>query len=70
MIQLTTEVVSVMAELANFIDNDDHVIASINFYGWLKEDSDQATEFSEIWHLRREMNGSDANWMIVGIQQP
>ncbi len=66
----TTEVVSVMAELANFIDNDDHVIASINFYGWLKENSDQATEFSEIWHLRREMNGTDANWMIVGIQQP
>lgn len=66
----TTEVVSVMAELANFIDNDDHVIASINFYGWLKEDSDQTTEFSEIWHLRREMNGSDANWVIVGIQQP
>lgn len=66
----TTEVVSVMAELANFIDNDDHVIASINFYGWLKEDSDQTTEFSEIWHLRREMNGAEANWVIVGIQQP
>ncbi|WP_428034057.1 Tim44 domain-containing protein [Amphritea sp.] len=66
----TTEVVSVMAELANFIDNDDHVIASINFYGWLKEDSDETTEFSEIWHLRREMNTADANWVIVGIQQP
>lgn len=65
-----TEVVSVMAEMANFIDNDDHVIASINFYGWLKEDSDQTTEFSEIWHLRRDMDGADANWIIVGIQQP
>lgn len=65
-----TEVVSVMAELANFIDNDDHVIASINFYGWLKEDSDETTEFSEIWHLRREMNGDSSDWVIVGIQQP
>jgi len=65
-----TEVVSVMAEMANFIDNDDHVIASINFYGWLKEDSDQTTEFSEIWHLRRDMSEADASWMIVGIQQP
>ncbi|MDO6562922.1 TIM44-like domain-containing protein [Amphritea sp. 1_MG-2023] len=65
-----TEVVSVMAELANFIDNGDHVIASINFYGWLKEDTQEATEFSEIWHLRREMNGSDTNWVIEGIQQP
>jgi predicted lipid-binding transport protein (Tim44 family) len=66
----TTEVVSVMAELANFIDNGDHVIASINFYGWLKEDNDQTTEFSEIWHLQRDMNGAEANWIIVGIQQP
>ncbi|MBU2965416.1 TIM44-like domain-containing protein [Amphritea sp. 2_MG-2023] len=65
-----TEVVSVMAELANFIDNGDHVIASINFYGWLKEDSDETTEFSEIWHLRRDMDGADTNWVIVGIQQP
>lgn len=65
-----TEVVSVMAELANFIDNDDHVIASINFYGWLKEDSDETTEFSEIWHLRREMSGENSDWIIVGIQQP
>lgn len=65
-----TEVISVMAELANFIDNDDHVIASINFYGWLKEDSDETTEFSEIWHLRREMSGDSSDWVIVGIQQP
>lgn len=65
-----TEVVSVMAELANFIDNGDHVVASINFYGWLKEDSDETTEFSEIWHLRRDMDGADTNWVIVGIQQP
>lgn len=65
-----TEVVSVMAELANFIDNGDHVIASINFYGWLKEDNVEATEFSEIWHLRRDMDSAEANWVIVGIQQP
>lgn len=65
-----TEVVSVMAEMANFIDNDDHVIASVNFYGWLKEDSDETTEFSEIWHLRREMSGDNSDWVIVGIQQP
>ena len=66
-----TEVVSVMAELVNFIDNKDHVIASVNFYGWLREDEGgETSEFSEIWHLRREMGEQPGNWMIVGIQQP
>ena len=65
-----TEVVSVMAEMANFIDNGDHVIATINFYGWMKEDSDQTTEFSELWHLMRDMSQENADWMIVGIEQP
>jgi predicted lipid-binding transport protein (Tim44 family) len=65
-----TEVVSVMAELAGFIDNKDHVVASINFYGWLKEDSDQTTEFSEVWHLMRDMSVENADWVIVGIEQP
>jgi predicted lipid-binding transport protein (Tim44 family) len=65
-----TEVVSVMAELASFIDNKDHVVASINFYGWLKEDSDQTTEFNEVWHLMRDMSVENADWVIVGIEQP
>lgn len=65
-----TEVVSVMAELVNFIDNHDHVVASLNFYGWLREDeSGETTEFSEIWHLRREMGEQPGNWIIVGIEQ-
>ncbi|WP_136680068.1 TIM44-like domain-containing protein [Neptunomonas sp. XY-337] len=66
-----TDVVSVMAELINFIDKQDHVIASIHFYGWIKESQDaQATEFSEIWHLSRDMQQENANWFIVGIEQP
>ncbi|MFC6669523.1 Tim44 domain-containing protein [Marinobacterium aestuariivivens] len=65
-----TEVVSVMAELANFIDNGDHVVVSLNFYGWLKEDSDQTTEFNEVWHLTRDSSVPNADWIIVGIEQP
>ncbi|GGO82763.1 preprotein translocase subunit Tim44 [Marinobacterium nitratireducens] len=65
-----TEVVSVMAELANFIDQGNQVVASLNFYGWLKEDSDQTTEFNEVWHLTRDMSVPDADWIIVGIEQP
>ncbi len=65
-----TEVVSVMAELVNFIDNHEHVIASVNFYGWLREtEGGEATEFSEIWHLKREMGEQPGNWIIVGIEQ-
>lgn len=65
-----TEVVSVMAEVVNFIDNQSHVIASINFYGWLREDeTGETTEFSEIWHLRRDMGEQPGNWIIVGIEQ-
>lgn len=67
----TTEVVSVMSELINFIDEKDHVVASIHFYGWLKESADQsATEFSEVWHLTRDMTVENAHWFIVGIEQP
>ncbi len=69
--QQHTEVVSVMSELINFIDNQDHVVASINFYGWLKESGDQQTsEFNEIWHLTRNMAEENASWHIVGIEQP
>ena len=64
-----TEVVSVMAELANFTDNGDHVVATINFYGWLREDGHETAEFSELWHLSRDMTQPNADWMIVGIQQ-
>lgn len=67
----TTEVDSVMADLINFIDEKDQVIVSINFYGWLREDEQSGlSEFSEIWHLSRDMSVENADWFIVGIEQP
>lgn len=66
-----TRVESVMAELINFIDQSDQVIASIHFYGWIIENGQsQPTEFSEIWHLSRDMTEENAHWYIVGIEQP
>lgn len=66
-----TEVVSVMAELANFIDEGSQVIVSIHFYGWLREEEQADTaEFSEIWHLSRDRTVENADWFIVGIDQP
>ncbi|MBV1789072.1 TIM44-like domain-containing protein [Marinobacterium sp. D7] len=66
-----TEVVSVMADLINFIDEQSQVIVSLHFYGWLREDEQGGTaEFSEIWHLSRDMTVESADWFIVGIEQP
>jgi predicted lipid-binding transport protein (Tim44 family) len=66
-----TEVVSVMADLINFIDEQHQVIVSLHFYGWLREDEHSGTtEFSEIWHLSRDMSVDNADWFIVGIEQP
>lgn len=64
-----TEVVSVMADMTNFIDQPGEAVVSINFYGWLKEDSDETTEFSETWHLTRDMNREGSDWFIAGIEQ-
>lgn len=66
-----TEVVSVMADLINFIDEGGEVIVSLHFYGWMREDEESGTaEFSEIWHLSRDMSVESADWFIVGIEQP
>lgn len=69
--QQHTAVESVMAELINFIDQGEQVVVSIHFYGWLREDEQSGTtEFSEIWHLVRDMRTENADWLIVGIEQP
>lgn len=68
--QQHTQVDSVMAELVNFIDNGDHVVASIHFYGWIAESGQPTAEFSEIWHLNRDMTREGSDWIIVGIEQP
>ncbi len=64
-----TEVDSVMAELVNFIDKGDHVVASVHFYGWIAESGQPTSEFSEVWHLNRDMQSKGADWKIVGIEQ-
>ncbi|MBR9829893.1 MAG: TIM44-like domain-containing protein [Oceanospirillales bacterium] len=64
-----TEVDSVMAELINFIDENDHVVASIHFYGWISDSGKPTSEFSEIWHLSRDMAQDNADWKVVGIEQ-
>jgi len=68
---LDNEVVSVMAELLGFNEREDRAELSVNFYGWMREGAGaQTTEFNEIWHLSRQLDSADADWFIVGIEQP
>lgn len=65
-----TEVVSVLAELANFQTVDGQYVVSLAFHGWIREnDAQQTTEFSEAWHLTRDEDLSSGNWTLVGIEQ-
>ena len=66
----TTEVVSVLAELANFQTVDGQHVVSVAFHGWIKENNaTQTTEFSEAWHLARDEKHASGNWTLVGIEQ-
>ncbi|MCW8884289.1 MAG: TIM44-like domain-containing protein [Motiliproteus sp.] len=68
---LDNEVVSVMVELLGFNELDNRAELSINFYGWMREGTgEQTTEFNEIWHLNRDTTKAEADWFIVGIEQP
>lgn len=65
------DVVSVMAEILGFQEMDSEAQLSIHFYGWMKEGAGEETsEFSEIWHLTRDTLEPNADWYLVGIEQP
>jgi len=68
---LDNDLVSVMVEIIGFAQEGDEARLSINFYGWMREGAGQeTTEFNEIWHLTRDLSAADADWFIVGLQQP
>lgn len=63
-----TEVLELDAETSTMATEGDYFIVSVRFSGLIKEDSDSAQEFTEIWHIRRLTKG-EGNWQIAGIQQ-
>jgi len=68
--QQKTEVVSCMAELIGFNQGRAETVVSVNFHGWIREQGDeQATEFSEVWHLSRVAAETSVSWVVVGIEQ-
>ena len=65
-----TDVTSVMVELVNFIEEESEAVVSLNFHGWIRENgASDTTEFSEIWHLSRDLTQAESGWTLVGIQQ-
>lgn len=64
-----TDVVTLNAEVLSVVTEGDAHIASVNFSGMIREESDAApAAFSEIWHLEKPLDGR-TGWLISGIQQ-
>ena len=63
-----TEVVRLDAEVLEVVEESNSHIASVHFHGLIREDRQEAAEFSEIWHLVRPTRGG--TWIVAGIQQP
>ena len=59
--QLDGEVLEVVSEGGNHI-------ASVRFFGTLREDNAAPEAFAEVWHLVKPTDGS-RGWAIAGIQQ-
>ena len=64
-----TDVVQLDAELLSLVVEDQRQIASVRYFGQLREDIHNAPQaFEEIWHLSKPTDGS-RGWQVAGIQQ-
>jgi predicted lipid-binding transport protein (Tim44 family) len=65
-----TEVAYLDAELLGVQRDGDNAVASIRFFGGIREEKDGAVEeFSEIWHVVHSWSDANGNWYVAGIQQ-
>ncbi|MDD5175210.1 MAG: Tim44-like domain-containing protein [Sterolibacterium sp.] len=64
-----TDVVQLNAGLLDMSTEGTRQIASVRFYGSIRETANTAPEaFDEVWHLTRPVDAS-SGWVIAGIQQ-
>ena len=63
-----TDVMMLEAVLLEVADEPGREIASIRFYGSIRENGGQAEEFDEIWNLVKPRSGN-GGWLLAGIQQ-
>jgi predicted lipid-binding transport protein (Tim44 family) len=65
-----TEVVSLDASVIEAVVEDDYAIASVRFWGLMRETPGANPEpFDEVWHVRKSMKDRKGSWVIAGIQQ-
>ena len=65
-----TEVVSLEASVVDAVVEDGYEVASVRFWGLLRETPNANPEsFDETWHVRRKQGDRKAPWLIAGIQQ-
>jgi predicted lipid-binding transport protein (Tim44 family) len=63
-----TDVVMLNAEVLEAAEENNRQIVSVRFHGMLREDSEAAMPFDEIWHLSKPVTGNQG-WVVAGIQQ-
>jgi predicted lipid-binding transport protein (Tim44 family) len=64
-----TEVITLDADVVEVVQEGDRYVASVRFYGTLREDGQPTTQpFDEMWHLVKPADGS-SGWLLAGIQQ-
>lgn len=64
-----TDVVTLNAELLEIAEEAGRYIASVRYFGQLREEVDAApADFDEMWHLVKPKDGS-RGWQVAGIQQ-
>ena len=63
-----TDVQHLDAELLEVVTEANQYIASVRFFGTLREDGAAPAPFAEIWHLVKPVSG-ERGWLVAGIQQ-
>lgn len=63
-----TDVQQLDAELLEVVTEGSQHIASVRFFGTLREDKGAPTPFAEVWHLVKPVSG-ERGWQVAGIQQ-
>lgn len=66
---LNTAVDFIDAELLEVVDEGDYSVASVRFFGQIRENDGTPERFDEIWHVQKDLRDAKARWLIAGIQQ-
>jgi predicted lipid-binding transport protein (Tim44 family) len=64
-----TDVLAIHAELLEVVADKEHSIASVRVSGQLRENDGAPEDFSEVWHVQKDLRDEKSVWLLAGIQQ-